>query len=60
MLDRTTESAAEIHHKSKRTLMSSQECEIALGSTNQLEIKIDSTALAPQQFSVPHHTRQVA
>ena len=59
-LDVTTESAAEIPHKSTRTLMSPQECEIALGSAKQLEIKIDSTALAPEQFSVPHQTRQVA
>ena len=56
MLDGTTESAVEIPLKSKRTLMSPQECEIVLGSTNQLEIKIDSTVLAPEQFSVPHHT----
>ena len=60
LLERTTESTAEIPLKSKRTLMSPQECEVALGSANQLEIKIDSTALALEQFSVPHHTRQAA
>ena len=58
MLDRTTEIAPEVPHKSRRTLMSPQECDIARGSPNELEIKPDSPALAPEQFSVPHHTRQ--
>ena len=60
MLDGTTASPPEIPHKSRRTLMSPQEGEIARGSPNQLEIKLDSPALAPKQFPVPHHTRQVA
>ena len=60
MLDRTTESSTEIPHKSRRTLMSPQECETARGSPDQLEIKPDSPALYPEQFPVPHHTRQVA
>ena len=59
MLDGTTESHPEIPQKSRRTLMSPQECEKARGSPNQLEIKPDSPALAPEQFPVPHHTRQV-
>ena len=59
MLDGTTESSPEIPHKSRRTLMSSQDCDIARGRTNQLKIKPDSLALAPEQFPVPHHTRQV-
>ena len=59
MLDGTTESPPEIPHKSRRTLMSPQESDIAQGRRNQLEIKLDSLALAPEQFLVPHHTRQV-
>ena len=60
LLDGTTVSPPEIPHKSRKTLMSPQECEIARGSPNQLEIKPDSPALAPEQFPVPHQTRQVA
>ena len=60
MLDGTTESSPEIPHKSRRTLMSPQECKIVRGRTNQLEIKPNSPALAPEEFPVPHHTRQVA
>ena len=55
LLDGTTESLPEIRHKS-RTLLKPQECEIARGSPNQLEIKTDSPALAREQFPVPHHT----
>ena len=60
LLDKTAESPPEIPQKSRRTLMSLQECEIARDSPNQLEIKPDSPALAPEQFHGPHHTRQVA
>ena len=60
MLDGTTESPPEVPHKSRRTLMSPQECEIARGRPNQLEIQPDSPALAPEQFPGPHHTQQVA
>ena len=60
MLHGTTESPPEIPHKSRRTLMSPMECDIARGSPNQLEIKPDSPALAPEQLPVPHPTRQVA
>ena len=60
MLVGTTESPPEMPQKSRRTLMSPQECEIAQGRKNQLEIKPDSTVIAPEQFHVPHHTQQVA
>ena len=60
LLDGNTESPPEIPHKSRRTLMSPQESDIARGSPNQLEIKPNSPALAPEQFPVPHHTQQVA
>ena len=60
LLDGPTESPPELPHKSRRTLMSPQECEIARGSPNQLEIKPESFALAPEKFPFPHHTRQVA
>ena len=60
MLDGTTESPPEIDQKSRRTLMSPQECEIARGSTNQLEMMTDSPALASEQSPVPHHTGQFA
>ena len=60
LLDRTTESPPEIPHKPRRTPMPPQECEIAQGRPNQLEIQPGSLSLAPKQFPVPHHTRQVA
>ena len=60
LLEGSTESRPEIPHKSRRTLMSPQECEISRVSPNQLQIKPNSPALAPEQFPVPHHTRQVA
>ena len=50
----------EIPQKSRGTLMSLQEYEIARGSPNQLKIKAYFPALAPEQFPVPHQTRQVA
>ena len=50
----------EIPQKSRRTVMSLQECDIDQGSPNQLDIKPNSRALAPEQFPGPHHTRQVA
>ena len=60
LLDGTTESPQEIPQKSRRTLMSIQECEIHRGSPNQLKIKPYFPALAPELFPVPHQTRQVA
>ena len=40
--------------------MKLQECEIARGSSNQLEMMTDSPALSSEQSPVPHHTAQVA
>ena len=59
LLDGTTESLREIPQKSRRTLMSLQEYEIPLSSPNQLKIKPYFPAFAPEQFPVPHQTRQV-
>ena len=42
MLVGTKESPPEIPHKSRRTLMSPQECEIAWFNPNQLEMTINS------------------
>ena len=60
LLDRTTESPPKFPHKSRRTLMSPQECEIARCSPNQLEMMTNSPALASEQFPVPNHTEQLA
>ena len=60
LLDGNLGSPLEHPHMSRSTLMSPKECEIAQSSPNQLEIMPDSPALAPEQFPVPHHTRQVA
>ena len=60
MLDGITESPTEIAHKSGTTVMSPKECDIAPGTADELEIKPDSPALAPEQFPVPHQTRQAA
>ena len=43
--DGTTESPPEVPNKSRRTLMSHQECEIAQCSPNQLEMTTNSPAL---------------
>ena len=60
LLDGTTESPPEIPHKSRWTLMSPQECEIARCSPNQLEMMTDSSALASEQCPTPHHAGQLA
>ena len=60
MLDRTTESPPEIPHKSRRTLMSPQEWEIAGCSPNQLEMTTNSAAIASEQCADPLHTGQLA
>ena len=60
LLDGTTESPPEIPHKSRRTLMSLQECEIARCSPNQLEMTTNSPALASEQCPIPHHAGQLA
>ena len=59
MLDGTTESPPEIPQKSRRTLMSPQECEIAWCSPNQFEMTTNSPALASEQCPVPHDTSQL-
>ena len=60
LLDGTTESPPEVRNKSRWTLMSPQECEIARCSPNQLEMTTCSPALASEQCPVPHHTGQLA
>ena len=60
LLDGTTESPPEIPHKSRWTLMSPQECEIARCRPNQLEMMTYSHALASEQCLIPHHTGQLA
>ena len=47
-------------HTSRRTLMSPDECEIALCSPNHLEMTTNSPALASEQCSFPYHTGQLA
>ena len=56
----TTDSPPEIPHKSRKTLMSPQECEIALCSPNQLEMTTKSPTLASEQCPIPHHTGRLA
>ena len=60
LLDGTTERHTEVPHKSRRTLMSPEECEIAQCSPNQLEITTNSPALTSEQCPVPHYTGQLA
>ena len=60
LLDGTTESPPEVPNKSRRTLMSPQEREIARCSPNQLEMTSNSHALASEQRPIPHHTEQLA
>ena len=58
LLDGTPESPKEHYHKSRTTLMSPQECELAWCTPNHLEIKPDSPALAPEPSRVPNLTRK--
>ena len=60
LLEGTTESHQEIPHKSRRTLMSPQECEIVWCSPNQLEMTTNSPPLISEQRPVPHHTGHFA
>ena len=60
LLDGSLESPREHPHTSRRTLMSPQEWEIARCSPNQHASMPNSAAFAPEQFPIPHHTRQVA
>ena len=50
----------EIPQKSRRTLMSPQECEIFWCSPNQLEMMTNSPAFASEQCPIPHHTGKLA
>ena len=60
LLDGTTESHPKITHKSRRTLMSPLEGEIARCSPNHLDMTTDSPAFASEQSPIPRHTGQVA
>ena len=60
MLDGTKESPPEVPHKSRRTLMSPQQCEVARCRPNQLEMTTNFPALALEQSPIPHHTGQLA
>ena len=58
LLAGTPESPKEHCDKARGTLMSPQECKIAWCTPNELEMKRDSPALAPEASRVPHLTRQ--
>ena len=60
LIDETTESPPEIPHKSRRTMMSPQECEIALCSPNHLEMTTNSPALSSEQCPIPLHMGRLA
>ena len=59
MLDGTTESPPEVPHKSRRTLMSPQDCQIAQCSPNQLEMTTNSPALASEQCPISPSYRTI-
>ena len=60
MLDGTKESPPEVPNKSRRSLMSPQECQIARCSPNQLEMTTNPPALASEQCLIPDHTGRLA
>ena len=60
MLDGTKESPPEVPNKSRRTLMSSKECQIARCSPNQLDMMTNSPALDSEQCPIPDHTGRLA
>ena len=60
LLDGTTESPSEFPHKSRRTLMLLQDCEIARLSPNQLEMTTNSPALGSEKCLHAHHTGHLA
>ena len=60
MLDGTNESPQEVPNKSRRKLMSRQECQIARCSPNQLEMTTNSPDLASEQRPIPDHTGRLA
>ena len=54
LLDGTSESLQDDCHNSRRTLMSPQERKITPCTLNQLKMKADSPALAPEPSRIPH------
>ena len=60
MLDGTKKSPPEVPNKSRRTLMSQQECQIARCSPNQLEMMTNSPALDSEQCPIQDHTGRLA
>ena len=60
LLDGNKESPPEVPNKSRRTLMSPQECQIARCSPNQLEMTTNSPALPSEQCHIPDHTGRLA
>ena len=60
LLDGTKESPPEVPKKSRRTLMSPQECQVVQCSPNQLEMMTNSPALASEQRPIPDHTGRLA
>ena len=60
MLDGTKESPPEVPNKSRRTVMSQQECQIARCSPNQHEMMTNSHALASEQCPIPDRTGRLS
>ena len=60
LLDGTKASPPEVPNKSRRTLMSPQECQKARCSPNQLEMTTNPPALASEQCPIPDHTGRLA
>ena len=60
MLDGTKESPPEVPNKSRRTLMTPQECQIDRCSANQLEMTTNSPAWASEQCPISYHTGRLA
>ena len=60
MLDGTKKSPPEVPNKSRRTLISPKECQIARCSTNQIEMTTNPPALASQQCPIPDHTGRLS
>ena len=56
LLDGTPEIFQEHCHKSRGTLMSLQQCEIARCAPNEIDMRTDSTALDPGPSRIPHET----
>ena len=55
LLDGTKEIPLEVPNKSRRTLMSPQECQVDRCSPNQLEMMTNSPALASEQCPTPEY-----